>query len=218
MRRSRFGGPCGVFGLALMACLAGCAWSAEPVPAISASAFLVRDAKVTVQVEVEVLEASLTTAEREALATSLRTALAMAVKDAGLTVVDAKQNAADRKAAEARAVLKEAAPEKVAEAVRPYLLDGMLRLNVTISAPFWIPDDKSWRAKWRMTANMVDVRNPAKAKKSWVLPADARDALSCIGKGETAEKACRAAAERIASRFAQSLKEKLAVSTVPAAH
>ena len=136
-------------------------------------------------------------------------AVAAAVKEAGLTVVDPKANEAARKAAEQRAVMQDAAPEKVAEALRPFAVDAILRVNVTVSPPVLVPSANVWVVKWQMTVDRIDGRNKTKAKESWRLPVDPADARASTGKGETAEKACRAVIEQITSRFSRSLREKV---------
>jgi hypothetical protein len=206
------------FCLALGLLLPALAEPPAPVaPASKVSAFPAKGNRVILMVSAAFPEKGLTVAAREKLTADLRKVLEDAVDQAGLTVVDPQKNDAARKSAEEWAVLQEAAPEKIAEAVKPFAVDGVLRMTARISAPIEVPlptigENKNFLARWRLAVESIDARGKG-IKETWIVPQYPGPGPRSIpgDTGETAEKACQVAVRRIASRFADALKEKLAV-------
>ena len=193
---------------------------AEP-PAVSApvAAFPAKGARVILLVSAALPETSLTAEEREKLQADLRKSLEEAVKGEALVAVDPKANEAARKAAEEWAVIQDAPPEKIAEAVRPYAIDGILRVTARISAPIRVQASGeggkvTWVAPWRLAVESIDTRGKG-AKDGWIFPVVSGDPRSAVGKGETVVMACKSATEGMVERFAVALKEKVSGSVVP---
>lgn len=211
----------------LGACLAS-AWAlpllaAEPAasaaPPAAISAFPVKGSRVILMVSASFPEKGLTAAEREKLTADLRKVLEEKVVKAGLAVVDPLKNEAARKAAEEWAVMQEATPEKLAEAVRPFAIDGVLRVTIRLAVPISVsvpgePGKTMWVVPRQSAIESIDVRGKG-TKENWGIAAPPGQSRILVGKGETVEKACQNAVGQIVDQFAVSLRTKVSVPAVP---